>query len=71
MLTEKEIGLEIIDITRKLVDIKMKKEDDNYARLYNGYLIGMMTALGKSDEFLATDNWLRFTNSVIKEIFEK
>jgi type V secretory pathway adhesin AidA len=65
----KEIGRELIQVTRVLVDIKTGVNQNEKSDLYFGFALGLLYVLGKAEGFRDTDNMLGYLNSVIAEIF--
>lgn len=70
IVDKEQIGLEMLSITKTLIEHKLENINNKKTHMAIGYLFGLMTALGKDEEITNADNWLNYTNSVIKEIFE-
>jgi hypothetical protein len=68
LISEKEIGKELIYYTTILINKKLTKQNDQEKDWALGVVTGLMISLGKYNDFIDSKNWLRFINEVIAEI---
>ncbi|MFF2532271.1 hypothetical protein ACFVS2_25515 [Brevibacillus sp. NPDC058079] len=69
ILTEKEIGIELIRATSKIVEKVEVDQSDKELTLYYGVVLGLLIALGRADSFYETDSHLGYINSILVDIF--
>lgn len=69
MLSKKELGSELIQWTRKMIDHKENHVKGAEADLVYGCVFGILVALGKVTGFIQAENQLGYINGVLDEIF--